>query len=305
MATGPKRHHFVPITYLKNFAFERKAGEFSIHFKKKEVLENGGTGCTNIRNLCVESKLYSLPGLTSEEQLIVETFYNDAYEKGWTSVYEKLVDEKVVTITPEDRRLIIGMVSSLYFRNRKWNVFLTNMKADIIERGYEMSKHVGSDSFVMFGEEIVIKNRTLEEIKSDQLEKDKPAIVLGGVRSTINLLRRRLDSDGIEVMKINDSKEYFLTSDNPVTVRDPNNGPIVPADPSNFLSLPIDHKHTLLLIPERPSQDLDKIYRSKASFYSTLAWNVETFAGADRFIMGSEEGLKSFSGMVMRMNTKA
>jgi hypothetical protein len=179
------------------------------------------------------------------------------------------------------------------------------MKADVIERGFEMSKQAGSNSFVMFGEEIVIKDRTVEDIKKEQLEKDKPSIILSGVRAAINLLRQRLDSDGIELMKIADPKENFLTSDNPVTVRDPNNERVVPANPSNFLSLPIDYTHTLLLIPERPLQDLDKIYRSKASFYSTLAWNFGTLKGADRFIMGSEDGLRSFSSTVIRINKVA
>jgi hypothetical protein len=305
MAKEPKRQHFVPITYLKNFAFERKPGEFSVHFKKKDVFQNGGTGCTNVRNLCVEGKIYNLPGLSSEEETIIETFYSDAYEVGWTSVYKKLIDKEISMVTSEDRRLIIGMASSLYFRNRLWNVFLNKVKADIIERGYEMSKQSGSDSFVMFGEEVVVKGRTLEEIKKEHFERDKASIVLTGVRATINLLKRRLDSDGIEVMKITDVDQHFVTSDNAVTVRDPDNEAVIPANPSNYLSLPIDHKHTLLLIPDRPIEDLNMINRSSASYYSTLAWNFGTLQGADKFVIGSAEALKSLSNIVSRINSKA
>jgi hypothetical protein len=306
MGKKTTRQHFVPQTYLKNFAHERKNGQFYLYFKNPNLLGNGGTGCNNTINLCVEGGLYDLPGeLTDEERTIVDRFYNDAYETGWTSVYEKLVNENVTVITPEDRRLIIGMVSSLYFRNRSWNVFLNQVKADIIERGYRLATELGSDSFEMLGEVVIIKGRSIELIKKEYLERDKPGIILSGVRATINLLRRRIDSDGIEVMKIVNPNEHFLTSDNPVTVRDPDNQHIIPSNPSNFLSLPIDHKHTLLLIPERPTQDLDKIYRSKATDLSIFAWNVQTFGEADRFLMGSEAGLKSFAETINRINKKA
>jgi hypothetical protein len=54
----------------------------------------------------------------------------------------------------------------------------------------------------MFGEIVNIKGRSTEQIKKEYLEKDKPGIVLNGVRAAIYLLRRRIDSDGIEVMEL-------------------------------------------------------------------------------------------------------
>jgi hypothetical protein len=301
MGKKTTRQHFVPRTYLRTFAHERKKDQFFLHHKHPKLIENGGTSCTNIINLCVEGGLYDLPGskLTEEQRTMVDSFYKDAYEDYWPSAYAKLVDESITTISTEDRRQIIGMVSSLYFRNRLWNVFINNSMGDIIERGYGMVKNVGKDSFDMFGETVTITGRTVEEIKNDHQERDRVSMVLKGAKSTIDLLRKRLTSDGIQIVKLNDPTQYFLTSDCPVSVRDPGGGHTRPSNPENFMCLPLDHKHLLQLIPGVPLQGLNKIFREISN--EAFIWNIQTFEFADRFLMGSEEGLKSFAAMITRL----
>ena len=167
------RQHFVPRTYLKNFAQEIDR-KFFVHTKTPKVIDNGGTGFRNISHICTEWDLYDLPGqLSDDERKVVDTFYKDAYEEHWTSVYTKLVDEDVSTITQEDRRVIIGMVSSMFFRNRLWNVFHDRVMGDSIERGYMLTKEAGGERFVLFGEDVVITGRTVDEIKKEFQEKDK------------------------------------------------------------------------------------------------------------------------------------
>jgi hypothetical protein len=135
-------------------------------------------------------------------------------------------------------------------------------------------------------------------------EKDKPEFVVAQTRAAIKLLRLRFDSDGIEIMKIQRTDDYFITSDRPVAPRDPDNQRIVPMNPKNFISLPVDHKHLLLLIPERPTQNLDKIYRSDASDIDLFVWNTQQFGLAHKYLMGSEIGLQQYCDTVKRVNSK-
>jgi hypothetical protein len=296
MSAKTHRDHFVPQTYLEKFAHERKTGQFHVYRKDPKVLENGGTGCPNIRNLCVEGGLYDLniPGLTDEERRIVDTFYEQAYENGWNSVYEKLVDEKVETVTGEDRRLILGMVCSLFFRNRSWLVEAGKMTKEIITRGYESSKQNNKDHFFLESEKIMIKDKTLDEVVKEQIEIGKPILIKVAASASINLLKKRLDSDAIHVVKNHDHQESYLTSDRPVVMMDPNSQHLRPGNPSNFLVLPIDHTHVIELIPDCPTDYLTQIQRGRDTPMMIFFKNSQQYKQSDNHLMGSEKGLKFF-----------
>src|SRR5687767_8320583 len=114
-----KAQHYVPQTYLKRFAVKKK-DQFFLHRLCTPEFKETDIKSINIKNLCVQNRLYTLPGTTIQEKMLVEDFYSDAYERHYDGVYKKLIDETISKITDEDRRVIIGMVVSLFYRNPFW-----------------------------------------------------------------------------------------------------------------------------------------------------------------------------------------
>jgi hypothetical protein len=115
------RHHYVPATYLKRFGFEKYKDQFYLHRIPKNSITEAEINCSNVKKICVISNLYTLPGANAQERMLVEDFYSDTYERHYSKVYKKLIDENVTDISDEDRRVIIGMIVSLFYRNPFWN----------------------------------------------------------------------------------------------------------------------------------------------------------------------------------------
>jgi hypothetical protein len=248
--------------------------------------------------------MYTLPGISEEERMLVESFYSDTYESGWTGVYRKLTNDRVTEVSTEERKLIIGMVSSLFFRNLSWKRFYDQFMGETIQKVYDFSIANGQEVFVFEGEHVSIKGKTADQIKREMWEKDKPDFIITQTLASIKLLKLRLESDGLVVMRIQNLKQHFITSDRPVALRDPDNQRLVPINPKYFISLPLDHKHMLLLIPERPKQNILEIYRNDASDVDPFVWNTQQFGLAHKYLMGSETGLQQYSDMVRRVNSK-
>ena len=85
------------------------------------------------------------------------------------------------------------------------------------------------------------------------------------------------------------------------------NGKIILPYPHNLYVLGrwvTDHKHMLLLIPERPKQNILEIYRNIAWDVDPFVWNTQQFGLAHKYLMGSETGLQQYSDMVRQVNSK-
>jgi hypothetical protein len=297
-----KSHHYVPQTYLKHFGFQKEKNEFFVHALRMPDMKENSIRDIHIKNVCVQNKLYTLPGITAEEKNLVENFYSDAYEKHYNSVYKKLIDEKVEDITNEDRRVIIGMVVSLFYRNPYWHDFHNGIISDMFERAYQKSKVNNQESFFWNDEEIIIKNKTVEELKKEYNDENRPLLVITQVRAAIKLLKLRIDSDAINITRTNNPTNHFLTSDRPVDILDSNNKQLIPMNPQNFLSLAIDSKHLLSLTPDCHPSMKNKILRYQTdSFFQTLAHNMRQARKADNFLFSSEIGVISFARIVEKL----
>jgi Protein of unknown function (DUF4238) len=297
-----KAHHYVPKTYLKHFGFEKGKNQFFVHsLRIPEMLETNIKDI-HVKNVCVQNKLYTLPAATAQERNLVEDFYSDAYEKHYDKIYQKLVDETVENISDEDRRVIIGMVVSLFYRNPYWHDFHNKIISDMFERAFYLSKQNGNDSFFWNEEEISIKGKTIEEMKKEYNEENRPLLVITQTQAAINLLKLRLDSDGINITKTTNGTHQYLTSDRPVDIMDPDNKQLIPMNPLNFLTLPIDSNHLLSLIPDCHPTMRYKIIRDKSEdFYLMLTHNIRQARKADNFLFGSEVGLKTFVRLMQKL----
>jgi len=126
-----KRQHYVPRTYLKNFSSKQAGDEYCIKALPIENPQPEKIIELNIKNVCLERNLYTLPGENAEQKMLLEKFYSDEIEQHYNKIYGTLTDPTKRTITPEERELIISTVVTTFYRTTKW----INQHNDLMETG--------------------------------------------------------------------------------------------------------------------------------------------------------------------------
>jgi hypothetical protein len=127
-----RRQHYVPRTYLKHFASERD-GKYFIkvlpiaNFQVDKIQE------ISITDACLQKDVYTLPGETLEERMLLEKFYADNYESQYDKIYQLLINSEKVRITDEERELIISTVVTMFYRTTKW----INQHNELMNRVFE------------------------------------------------------------------------------------------------------------------------------------------------------------------------
>jgi Protein of unknown function (DUF4238) len=288
-----RRMHFVPQTYMKRFSQER-GGEYFIHALPK----NGGSIFEpNIKNICVETDIYMIPGTTEKDRQFLENMYHDLYEKGYDSLYKLLSDDAKETITAEERYSIVSFVVSMFYRNNSWGNFHNQLMDDTFEKVYHLARANGKDSFFFEDLEISIVGKTLEELQKENRKQDRPMIAMVTAQKIFELSRLRVLNDFISVVKADPGYE-FITSDNPVSFKSKNikQRPI-PFDPTNSLWMPIDKDHLLQVEPWAHELDWKMIGRMKDRPFPGLISSMNNsfqFHQSGKFLLGTETGLKNF-----------
>jgi hypothetical protein len=293
-----KRQHFVPRTYLKRFAVDRD-GQFFI--KALPIAEPTQDKIREVstRNIGLERDVYTLPGDTEEQRQLIERFYSDNYEKHYDKVYEILTDPAKKTVTDDERKLIISTVVTMFYRTTKWISSHNEFMKRVIHDMFGLAKQAGTDYFMFEKEKISIAGKTEQQLFNEFKLENRPAQVLTQLEVALKLIEIRSIKDGINVIKLADGVENeFITSDNPVSYFRVGVNEIMPFDPKNVLSLPLDNKHRLTLMPYADNETKNLIVRSvypeKMSYSQKLTANFEQWRNAERFILGTDSGLKSY-----------
>lgn len=90
----------------------------------------------------------------------------------------------------------------------------------------------------------------------------------------------------------------FVTSDNPVSYYNLNCEHIAPFDPKNILTLPLDCKHKLFLMPYAEQDEKHRLARHNVSgsmcYSEKLTSNYEQSTNAERFMLGKESALLNY-----------
>lgn len=295
MAKEVKRQHYVPRTYLKNFSVERN-NQFYIKALPIDYCKENAIYESSIANVCLQNNLYTLPGETEAERMLIEKFYSDNYETYYHQVYDMLIDPNKKTITEQERELIISTVVTMFYRTTKWinqhNTFFNR----VLEAGYNLAVENGFDYFMFENRKVSFVNKTLEDLQKEYKYESRPSQVITQLEVSLNLINLRIATDQIMVVKLDEEAGEFITSDNPVIYSNPMGETLAPFDSKNILQLPLDNRHLLLLIPsDEHSLTITRIPKSGAmGLNQKLTANFSQFNNAEKFILGSEPGLKSY-----------
>lgn len=293
-----KRQHYVPRTYLKNFSSKQAGEEYYVKVLPIETPQSDKIFEINIKNVCLERNLYTLPGETLEQKMLLEKFYSGEIEQHYNKIYNILTDPIKTNVTVEERELIISTVVTMFYRTTKWINQHNDLMKQVYAQMFSLCQQTGKDYFLFEGIKISIKDKSLEGLLKEHKIENRPGQVITQLEVALKLIQIRSKSDNIFISKLSDGDSEFITSDNPVVIQNLKGGHIAPFDPSNLMKLPLDKKHMLFLMPDADESARNLIVRHNVSglFCKTekLISNAEQFQKADRFIIGDNSSLSSY-----------
>lgn len=293
-----KKQHFVPRAYLKYFADKKGSGHYNIMALPTNNLTPAGIEERNTKSICYEQNLYTLPGSTNEEKMLLETFYSEEFENKYEHVYTMLTDPSKVELTNEERELVISTVATMFYRVPVWQKQHTEVMKRVFAMCIQATNHTGQKETTIEGDVYVIEGKTVDQLIAEYVENNKSHQVITQLKIALKLVSVRLQSDNVYIFKLEDGKQEFITSDNPVKLQNLNNQPIMPFDSSNIMKLPLDTKHYLMLMPNNDKANLNRISRHNAkggfSKREELISNTEQLQGADQYILGSTSSITRF-----------
>ena len=296
MAKETIRQHYVPKTYMKRFSSERNDSHYIMGIDKMAIQQEKIIEF-NTANVCLRKNLYTLNGNTEKERQKIEKFYSEEIENNYNNVYSMLTNPTKVFITPNERELILSTIIAMLYRTTKWISEHNKVWDMSLERVYYLCEQTGSKHFQFEGERISIEGKSLQQIQKEFATNSRENQVKTQLEVAFKLISVRLN-DGIFVSKLGKSDCRFITSDNPVVLRNSRNVKIIPFDRHNTITLPLDEKHKLMIMPTSEPSEQNLIVRHTTfgtwADLDMIVSNGLQLENSEKFILGSEENLKEY-----------
>jgi|GEM_PF-436562 len=303
----PVRQHFIPRSYLNNFAVIDVDKHF-VFAKRRgyELIRKYST-----KDICVEKNLYTLPVDDDNKKFDLEHFYADRIDSVFPEVYRFLINKQNTVIDFEMRLKVISVCLSLYFRTPKF----LNIENDAFERIFEQIENDTENvKVVIFGKDIVISKEEAKKIIREKKEDNRRYFLRQHLIDYEKFVSCKL-LDNMAVYHILDENE-FITSDNPVVLRpfvdvtspDYNlaeyySREIDPFDPKNMICLSLDPKTILIILPSEDNKVVNTfLQQSDISFFDVLMYNYEIEKFSEQWIVGSDKGVQSHIANQVKYN---
>lgn len=285
--TETKKHHFVPRTYLKNFAHKKNDDFYVSVLQKDQPFEKIFE--SNIINVCAENHLYTLTG-NNESRLQLENIYSNIFENEYADLFSILTNDDIWDITTDKKISIVSAVITMFYRTKKWINEYNIFEDEALNKIFQTCKQYEADHYINTnGKRINIKDMSLEELQYNQKNITRIPIILTQLKTALKLIEAK-QFDNINVFKINDNSE-FITSDNPVLARNINKTITIPFDIDNAYYLPISNKYLLSIFPKEDLPVNTKIIRMGISKEQVAHFNNCQLSNSDKFIIGSNKGI--------------
>ena len=279
-----KRHHYIPKSYLKNFAVD-KDGKF---FVEARLLSEDAVRPKLIStvDICVEKDLYTIPNVEGDDKYAIERYYASEIDSVFPEIYRLLTDKTISELTEDQRRKVILTTMSLFFRTPKF----LKQQSKHIERlaHYAARHHSDENGFVTFKHDIYNLDfhvSQLNEIIEDLKIKNRITFLNDHLKDLHEFVEYKLQA-GMMVVSITGEAD-LITSDNPVIIRSHVNDKFSLFDPTNIIHVPIDNKHYLMIAPNSEDALPDQVFRSgRKDIMFVLTSNLQVEKNAESWVFG-------------------
>jgi len=283
-----KNHHFIPKTYLKNFAF-RKNDDYFINISKKDEASDKIVE-SNINDICAENHLLE-PVEKGKSKQKLEDIYTDVFENHYDKLFSVLTDDKVLEITDDMKKSIVSAVVTMFYRTKKWSDLLgyhtegNIKKIDQLRNQFKVDHYFNSK-----GAQVGFQDKTLEELEVSHKGITRIPLILTQLKIALKLIEAT-QFDCINVYKIADESE-FITSDNPVLAINMQKMRTKHFDIENAYYLPISNKYLIAIFPKEELPSENKIIRLMINKEWVESFNTMQLFHSDKCIIGSIEAIK-------------
>jgi hypothetical protein len=280
---APKRQHFIPKSYLKNFA-EGHDDKYFVEAKLKDEA-SPKEKLLSIKDICVDKNLYTLPNIDGDDKYAIEKYYAQNIDAVYPKVYDMLIDPYVLYISPDQRKQIIMTTMSLFFRTPKF-LNSNNHKNEVI-LDYAVKHHQDKNGNIKFkfkDNEFDFHVNDLDIIKTKLAVKTKLKFLKEHLEDWHKFVGFKFNA-GLSVFRMYEDFN-LITSDNPVIMHSISNNPFDVFDPTNMISLPLDNKHYLTIFPNTEPALTDRIFRGDRDKTFGLTTNLDIERNSEDWILG-------------------
>lgn len=282
--------HYVPRSYLKNFA-EKKRKEFFVNvYDKKE----NRYFQANIKKICSEINLYTLKennNLTND-LFTIEKLYSNGFEPLYLKAYGILTNHSIYYISQLQRVEILIAIFQLYVRNPAILRRTISFHKREINKIYSESKKKGLKGITYLAEDFSFRDwseKNIVDFFEDKLTNDFKENHIGGIGEIGNFHENAI----FEISVIEDDSE-FLTSDNPMVLEDSISDNLHPLLKSKEFFLALNKKVSLKLYHDN-TKSPNRIYRKYIPNASVAVINKIVLNQTSRFVISSKEALEKHS----------
>lgn len=255
-----KNQHYIPQSYLKGFA-SRQGKEWYVYSR----IKNGSIIKSNIRNICSEGYLYDIPELGKEYEQVIETLYSTQVDGNFHEILEFAWEESNEFLSEEMRGKIILSCVSLLFRTP---AFLN------CDRDYDELQANWQG-----GSEDVNRKRKIIALQ-DHLSK------------SIDLIKQK-HNDGISINRAPIGHQ-FITSDNPVILRNPSGTVENYFDAGNIFHIPISPEFCITIMPTKHNDLKSSFERYSFNIQGVHALNHDIEKYHQQFLIGAKDGIEEY-----------
>ena len=287
----PKKHHYIPQSYLRNFAHEIKkkkdGDEYYVHVRFRGEKFHS----VNVSNICAETYLYTIPGVDDANKNIIEKYYANNIDNLFSVIYDFVTDDTQKILSSDLRLKLVTACLCLYIRTPSFLEKIGEEYSNLLENLRKYHFGYSEKSIVsFFNRKINLQNLNYDILKADIENKNK-AIIL---REHFQILNEFIDfklNDGIGIVKLVDDSE-FITGDNPLIIRDLSTGDFFDLfDSNNVIHLPINNKYLISLLPHNDISSKNTFNRIESDIIEALVINYDIEKNSKNWIIGNPDSI--------------
>lgn len=286
--SNPKRQHFIPKSYLRQFSDVEgeKAFVEAFNVNTKELKHP-----FSIQDLCVSKNIYTLPNVYEKDKYFLENFYASNVDGIYPEVYKLLTDPKVIKITEDQRQKILYTTLSLYFRTSRFLNERNEELDSMMDRMSEMGKeHEDAKLFMQFGgRRYEFSKIEINDVKEKIRLQNKSDFIFKHFEDWQKFVKHKNNSQ-ITVSRILGEVD-LISCDNPVRIDNHREHAYNIFNPDNSIQLPLDQKHLLWISPNTEEYERDMIYRGVRNKWFAITSNHSIQKDATDWIFSKKGGI--------------
>lgn len=280
----PINQHYIPRSYLKNFGVEGKKGNYFVDAYRLEddlLLEQIST-----KSVCFKKNLYTIPNAEIDRKYDLEHHYAEHVDAEFPKIFKLLVNENVNELTPEQKKQVLYVCLSLYFRTPR---FLNHQNAftdQILDRMLLYADKEGDVKFTFENEKHEFNIKDIDNVRNEFKERNRAKFLVQHLEKWKEFVDYKYDCT-INVHRINDKNAPLITCDNPVAIRGMKTTRFDGLfDPNAVITLPLDTKFYLEIFPNKFADGQTRIHRMVHDKDYVFTTNAIIQGNAENIIIG-------------------